>query len=71
MIFQDAVQLGKTAMIAAIPGTRATTVQAPIYRTRVATPQSRRSPIGPLAGPLLAAATGIGFNVLAVMTLVL
>ena len=68
--FQDA-QLGKTAMIDAIPGTRAVTVRTSLYRTRLAKPQGRHSPIGSLAVPLLAAAAGIGFNVLVVMTLVL
>ena len=69
--FQGAVQMGKTAMIDAIPGAPAATVRAPIYRTRVAKPQGWRGPIGHLAVPILAAAAGIGFNVLVLMTLVL
>ena len=67
--FQGAVQLGKIAMINAIPGTRAATVQTQMYRTRAAKPQRRHSPIGHLAVPMLAAAAGIGFNVFVVMTL--
>ena len=56
-------------MTNAIPGTRTATVRAPLCRTRVAKPQSRHKPIGHLAAPMLAAAAGIGFNVLVVMTL--
>ena len=69
--FQSAIQLGKTAMIDAISGTRAVTVGAPAYRTQVAKPQRRHSPIVHLAGTMLAAAAGIGFNVFVVMTLLL
>jgi hypothetical protein len=58
-------------MTNAIPGTRTATVRAPLYRTRVAKPQGWHGAIGRLVVPMLAAAAGIGFNLLVVMTLVL